>query len=587
MFFSSFIKENLIYRVFIKKYKKYFILGAISLIIVDIINIVPPLLIKEVIDTLTSHGSITKILYISGIYILVSLVQGAGRYFWRMYFIGTSFRCDYDLRMAFFKHIETLSQSFFQKYKTGDLMSRATNDLNAVRMAVGPGMLIGLDALFYFFLIPPIVIYLSPKLALYTFLPLLLMPYFAYRIKNVIDKRFRRVQEQFSNISEKAQENISGIRIVKSFNMSNQEERTFSRLCKDFVNKNLSLVIPQSLMGPVFEYITYLGIIILLLAGGNMVLEGTITLGTLIAFQRYISKMVWPMTAVGWCLSLFQRGKASMERVDEIMDIKPEIISSRSAIKNIRPAGKVEFKDLSFRYNKNEDFILRNISLEITPGQKVALIGPVGCGKTTLVNLIPRVLPAGHNKILLDDIDINKIDVRELRSHIGFVSQDTFLFSEKIKNNISFGNPDQFDECKVRECASMSMISNEIDNLPEGYDSYLGERGINLSGGQKQRVSIARALAINPRILIFDDCLSGVDARTEEAIIKNISTEANGRTLIVVTHRIPAIMDFDLIVVLQNGEIIGTGTHQQLSEKEGLYKSLYENEVVRESLAEG
>ncbi|HDY67106.1 MAG TPA: ABC transporter ATP-binding protein, partial [Candidatus Scalindua sp.] len=417
-----------------------------------------------------------------------------------------------------------------------------------------------------------------------TFLPLPLMPYFAYKIKNVIDKRFRRVQEQFSNISEKAQENISGIRVVKGFNMSNQEERTFSRLCKDFVKKNLSLVIPQSLLGPVFEYITYMGIIILLLVGGNMVLEGTITLGTLIAFQRYISKMVWPMTAVGWCLSLFQRGKASMKRVDEIMDISPEIVSSKSAIKNIQPTGRIEFNDVSFRYNKNEDFTLRNINLKINPGQKVAITGSVGCGKTTLVNLIPRILPAEHNKILLDDIDINKIDIKELRRHIGFVSQDTFLFSEKIKNNISFGNPELSDERKVIEFADISMISKEIDDLPGGYDSYLGERGINLSGGQKQRISIARALAINPRILILDDCLSGVDARTEEVIIKNISTEANGRTLIVVTHRIPAITEFDLIVVMQEGRIVEKGTHQQLSERGGIYKSLYEKEVVRESM---
>lgn len=268
MFFSSILRDNLAYRVFIKEYKKYFIFGTISLIIVDIINIVPPLLIKEAVDILTSDGSLTKIAYISGIYLLISFVQGAGRYLWRMNFVGTAFRCEYDLRMAFFRHTETLSQSFFQKYKTGDLMSRATNDLTAVRMAVGPGLLIGLDAMFYFFLIPPIVIYLSPKLALYTFLPLPLMPYFAYKIKNTIDKRFRIVQEQFSNISEKAQENISGIRVVKGFNMAKQEEKTFSKLCRDFVKKNLSLALPQSLLGPVFEYITYLGIIILLLLVG-------------------------------------------------------------------------------------------------------------------------------------------------------------------------------------------------------------------------------------------------------------------------------------------------------------------------------
>lgn len=584
MFFSSFLKENLAYKVFITKYKKYFIFGVSSLIVVDVLNIIPPLLIKEAVDILMAEGSFTKIAYISGIYVFISLIQGAGRYLWRTNFIGTSFRCDYDLRMAFFKHTETLSQSFFQKYKTGDLMSRATNDLTAVRMAVGPGLLIGLDAMFYFFLIPPIVIYLSPKLALYAFLPLPLMPYFAYKIKNTIDKRFKIVQEQFSNISEKAQENISGIRVVKGFNMSKQEEGKFGKLCKDFMRKNLSLALPQSLLGPVFEYITYLGLIILLLVGGNMVLEGTITLGTLIAFQRYLSKMVWPMTAVGWCLSLFQRGKASMKRVEEVMDISPEIVSSKSIIKNIQPAGKIDFRDLSFRYNEHNNIVLQNINLNIIPGQKVAITGPVGCGKTTLVNLIPRILPAEDNKIFIDDIDINRMDVKALRKHIGFVSQDTFLFSEKIKNNISFGNPELFDERKVREFADISMISKEIEALPEGYDSYLGERGINLSGGQKQRISIARALAIDPRILILDDCLSGVDARTEEAIIKNISKAAKQKTLIVVTHRIPAIKDFDLIVVMQEGRIVEQGTHQELNERKGIYKSLYEKEVIKENL---
>jgi ATP-binding cassette subfamily B protein len=584
MFFSSFLKDNLAYKVFIKKYKRYFIFGVSSLIVVDVLNIIPPLLIKEAVDILMAEGSFTKIAYISGIYVFISLIQGTGRYLWRTNFIGTSFRCDYDLRMAFFKHTETLSQSFFQKYKTGDLMSRATNDLTAVRMAVGPGLLIGLDAMFYFFLIPPIVIYLSPKLALYTFLPLPLMPYFAYKIKNIIDKRFKIVQEQFSSISEKAQENISGIRVVKGFNMSKQEEGKFGKLCKDFMRKNLSLALPQSLLGPVFEYITYLGIIILLLVGGNMVLEGTITLGTLIAFQRYISKMVWPMTAVGWCLSLFQRGKASMKRVEEVMDISPEIVSSKSAIKNIQPAGKIDFRDLSFGYNEHNNIVLQNVNLNIIPGQKVAITGPVGCGKTTLVNLIPRILSPKDNKIFIDDIDINRMDVKELRKHIGFVSQDTFLFSEKIKNNISFGNPELFDERKVREFADISMISKEIEALPEGYDSYLGERGINLSGGQKQRISIARALAIDPRILILDDCLSGVDARTEEAIIKNISEAAKQKTLIVVTHRIPAIKDFDLIVVMQEGRIVEQGTHQELNERDGIYKSLYEKEVIKESL---
>ncbi len=584
MFSTKFMRENFLYRIFIKNYKRYFLIGVVSLIVVDLLSIIPPLLIRKAVDILSSSGSVSHIIYISALYILISLAQGIGRYLWRTNFIGTSFRCDYDLRMAFFKHIETLSLSFFQKYKTGNLMSRATNDLNAVRMAVGPGLLIGLDALFYFFLIPPIIIYLSPKLALYTFLPLPLMPYFAYKIKNAIDKRFKDVQEQFSNISEKVQENISGIRVVKGFHMSEEEEKTFSGLCKGYVKKNLSLAIPQSLLGPVFEYLTYLGLIILLLVGGGMVIEGSITLGTLIAFQRYISKMVWPMTAVGWCLSLFQRGKASMERVDEVMGVRPDIEADTFTVNSFLPTGKIEFRNLKFRYKGKENFALYDVNLTITPGERVAIIGPVGSGKSTLVGLIPRLIRTDERRVLLDDVDINTINSDELRKHIGFVPQDTFLFSEKIRDNICFGNQSQNDGNTIHDLASMAMISSEIEALPKGYDSYLGERGLNLSGGQKQRISIARALAINPQILIFDDCLSGIDARTENAIIKNVSERFRGKTFIVITHRLPAIKEFDSIVVLQEGKIVEKGTHKWLIQSGGLYKSLYEREVLRESV---
>ena len=252
----------------------------------------------------------------------------------------------------------------------------------------------------------------------------------------------------------------------------------------------------------------------------------------------------------------------------------------------MRFTGRIEFRGLNFRYNENEDYVLKDINLRIMPGQKVAITGPVGCGKSTLVNLIPRIIPAEDNKIFFNDVDINKIDIKELRRHIGFVPQETFLFSERIGSNICFGNPTRSNKDKAEALAQKVMISKEINDLPERYDSYLGERGINLSGGQKQRISIARALAIGPGILIFDDCLSAVDARTEEAIIKNISEDAKGKTLIVVTHRLPAIRGFDLIVVMREGMIVGTGTHQQLSEREGLYKTLYEKEVIRESLEE-
>lgn len=580
----EFWEKSIIFRVFVKKYKRYFIFGTISLVAVDIINIFPPLIIKKAVDILSSEADIIKIATISGLFILVSICQGVCRYLWRMNFIGTSFRCDYDLRMAFFEHIETLSQRFFQKYKTGDLMSRATNDIGAVRMAVGPGLLIGLDAILYFFVIPPIIIYLSPRLSFYTFLLMPLTPFIAYKIKDVIDKRFRDVQEHFSRISEKVQENISGIRVVKSFNMSRQEKETFLGLCKDFMKKNLKLAVPQSLLGPVFEYITYMGIIILLFIGGKMAIDGSITLGTLVAFQRYISMMVWPMTAIGWCLSLLQRGSASMRRIDEVMEEKTEIIPKDNVTLQGIPKGEIEFRDVNFRYDCDKEWILKGINLKIPTGQRTAIVGPIGSGKSTLVNMLSRIIPVNDQSIFIDGVDINMIDIKALRKCIGFVPQDTFLFSERIEDNILFGVETGKGNNNVQQFARIAGIEGEIQELPQKYESYLGERGINLSGGQKQRITIARALAIHPSIIILDDCLSAVDARVEGTIMKNILKNFPGRTLLVVTHRLPAISGFDMIVVMKDGMIVERGTHEQLITVNGLYTSLYTKEVLEERL---
>ncbi len=581
---SGLWEKSLVYRVFVKQYKRYFIIGALSLIAVDIINIFPPLIIKKALDILSKEADLSKIILLSILFLLLSFFQAVCRYLWRMNFIGTSFRCDYDIRMKFFGYIETLSGTFFQKYKTGDLMSRATNDIGAVRMAVGPGLLIGLDAIFYFLVIPPIIIYLSPKLSLYTFLLMLLTPLIAYKIKNVIDKRFHSVQEQFSRISEKAQENASGIRIIKSFNMSQQENAAMEGLCKGFMQKNLALAIPQSLLAPVFEFITYMGIVLLLFVGGRMVIEGAITLGTLVAFQRYISMMVWPMTASGWCLSLMQRGVASMKRIDEVMAESPDIIV-KNAGKQQKPfRGKIEFRDLHFRYHSQQAWILKGINLQISAGQRVAIVGPIGCGKSTLVSLIPRMLPMVDRKLFIDGTDINELNIKALRRNIGFVPQDTFLFSEKIADNILFGGEVRAGNDRALKFARMAAINKEIQSLPAQFDSYLGERGINLSGGQKQRITIARALAINPTIIILDDCLSAVDAGLEGEIMKNIQKDFPGRTLLAVTHRLPAVRDFDMILVLQNGMIVEKGKHEQLMSLNGLYTSLYTKEALEERL---
>ncbi len=617
--FTALWEKSIIYRVFVKKYKRYFIFGTLSLIAVDIINIFPPLIIKKAIDVLSRHGDITKIMLLAGLFILVSFCQGACRYLWRMNFIGTSYRCDYDLRMAFFGHIETLSQKFFQKYKTGDLMSRATNDMGAIRMAVGPGLLIGLDAIFYFLVIPPIIIYLSPKLSLCTFLLMPITPLIAYKVRNTIDRRFRDVQEQFSRISEKVQENISGIRIVKSFNMSRQEEETLRRLGNDFMKKNLSLAVPQSLMGPAFEYITYTGVVILLFVGGKMAIEGAVTLGTLVAFQRYISMMVWPMTAMGWCLSLIQRGNASMRRIDEVMAEKPDIVTVEDAMPTDVPTKSspdisrsvqfpilskkqgsrpeeicgrickegIEFRDINFRYDEQKEWTLKGITLSIPAGRRVAIVGPIGSGKSTLASMLPRIIPVKEGCLFIDGTDINRFDIKMLRMRLGYVPQDTFLFSDKIADNILFGVEPEDGDNAARKFARMAAIESEILELPRQFESYLGERGINLSGGQKQRITIARALAMDPDIFILDDCLSAVDARVEDTIMKNIVNTFPDKTLIVVTHRLPAVKDFDMIVVMDGGMIVEKGTHGQLIKVNGLYTSLYTKEAVEENLEGG
>ena len=411
-----------------------------------------------------------------------------------------------------------------------------------------------------------------------------LTPYIAYKIKDVIDKRFRDVQEQFSRISEKVQENTSGIRIVKSFNMSRQEERLLRDLCKDFMKKNLKLAIPQSLLGPVFEYITYMGVILLLFMGGKMVLEGAITLGTLVAFQRYISMMVWPMTAIGWCLSLLQRGNASMKRIDEVMDERSEIVSKIDTTRQFIPKGEIEFRDINFRYDNQKEWVLKGINLKIIAGQRVAIVGPIGSGKSTLVSMLSRMIPVSDRSLFIDGVDINTIDIKILRKYIGYVPQDTFLFSERITDNLLFGVETADGSNDVGELARMAAIESEIQELPYQYESYLGERGINLSGGQKQRITIARALAINPNIFILDDCLSAVDARVEQTIIRNILKKFPDRTLLVVTHRLPAVRDFDMIVVMQDGMIVEKGTHEQLIKINGLYTSLYTKEVLEEKL---
>lgn len=547
-------------------------------------QLVIPKMIGNLTDVIAggdfSRGDIFSFLWR---FVGLSVVVAAGRYGWRINIMGTARKMEYTLRNMLFNHLQGLSTEFFNHNKTGDLMAHATNDIHSVRMALGPGIVSAVDALF---LTTVIVLMMartiSLQLTLVALIPLPLMIAVGIGFRGIIHTRFRRVQEAFSRLTERTQENFSGIRVVKGFAREKSEIERFRAVNELNVKRNMDLVRVQALFHPLVGYLAGLSFIILLGYGGMLVINGAVTIGDFVAFNSYLGMLTWPVMAIGWVMNLIQRGTASMERLNDIFRQQSEITDpDASALPSLQ--GKIELNNLIFAYPTSTAPVLKDITVEIEPGEVVGILGRTGSGKTTLLNLLLRLYDAEPGMIKLDGVDIDQISLEVLRENIGYVPQDSFLFSTTIRENIDFAATGSSLE-RVMEYAKVAKVYDNIMEFPDQFDTVVGERGVTLSGGQKQRIAIARALIKEPQILILDDSLSAVDTETEEAILQNLKRIFPGKTVIIVAHRISTLKNANQILVMEEGEITQRGTHEELVEQEGLYKELYQKQLLEEQI---
>ncbi|HKX27694.1 MAG TPA: ABC transporter ATP-binding protein, partial [Blastocatellia bacterium] len=509
----------------------------------------------------------------------------------RRILINMSRRIEYDLRQDFYGHLQNLPLTFFQNQRTGDLMSRATNDLSAVRQIAGPAIMYSEQTLFRGLIILPLMFQISVKLTLTL---LLTMPLVSLTVKyfgHQIHVRFEKIQEFFSDITARAQENLTGVRVVRAYAQEESERAAFARLNQQYVDRNLNLVKLSAVFRPLMQFFIGLGFATILLIGGRETALGRMTIGEFTAFNLYLEQLIWPLIAMGYVVNIVQRGTASLKRMHQVMEVEPEIADTPSngsgETLSVAPRGKIEFRRLTFRYSPEGPPVLREVDLVIEPGQTVAFIGRTGSGKSTLMNLVPRLLDAEPGMVLIDDRPIRELPLRQLRALIGYVPQETFLFSESLAENIAFGvhdSPADLEQ-RVESAAAVASLADDIKDFPKGYQTVLGERGITLSGGQKQRTAIARALIREPKILILDDSLSAVDTYTEERILSQLRGVMRSRTTLIVAHRISTVKEADLICVLDHGRIVERGTHAELMQARGLYADLYERQLLEEELA--
>jgi ATP-binding cassette subfamily B multidrug efflux pump len=596
--FTSESSRGSILWLLLKRYRRELWIGVAAIAFVDFLEIIPPLILKAVIDEAVAGASHTRLNQLVIWLLVVTVGQGICRYLWRMYVVRTSFFAGRDLRMAFSKHLLNLSQVFFSKRPVGELMSLANSDVDAVRNAVGSGVVIVVDAFFYLITIPAAMYWVSPKLATVTLIPLLIIPFAVMKFEKQIHDRSVKLQDSWASISAHLQESLSGMRVIKSFRREESRLEQLESLGKTHVDLGLSLARVQSVFGPSMDLIVSLVLVGLLAWGGQWVIQETITLGTLIAFQRFIQKLVWPMTAIALGLSHYQRAVASSGRLKEVFRETP-IWPNRDELSETEPhrvrrlnseRGRVEWRKVQFHYSPQSP-ILRDFQLTIESGERVAITGPVGSGKTTALALLSRLYIAQEGQVLIDGIDVRDWPKDELRSQMGIVPQDVFLFGDSIWKNISLADrlAHQRSEEEQRHRAKLFSQIAEFDRealaTPNAYDTLLGERGLNLSGGQRQRLSLARALAAEPSILVLDDALSAVDVRTESAILEQLKMRPGRNTEIYVAHRISTLSAADRIVVLERGQVVDEGTHTQLLRKRsGPYWRLYEQQRLREEL---
>ena len=567
------------------RYKTKLILGCVFILLSNIANVYIPLNVRQGIDSINEKNDFNVIINLLILLLAAAIISNIFRFFIRQTIIVVSREVEYDLRQDFWRHIQKLPLRFFQNNSTGNIMSHATNDISAVRMFVGPSVMYTIDNGIKFILTFSVMISLSPLLTLYALLPMPLLSFVVYIVMKKMHVKYTRIQEKMSDLTTRAQENFSGIRVIKSYEREEYEIVQYEKESAEYLKRKMDQVKLQALFMPVFFMIAGLSAIIVVLAGGSMVINKTLSVGVIVAFMLFLVDLIWPMISFGWVANMIQQADASMKRLLKILN-EPFEISDENTDINIKGMnGDIEFKNVSFRYRENLPWVLRNINLKIERGSTVAFIGNTGVGKTSLINLLPRLYDVTDGSVLIDGNDVRKIPLDVLRKNIGVVPQENFLFSDTLANNIVYGLNNGAQEL-VDEVSKIAQLSKDVETFPHGYKTILGERGITLSGGQKQRSTLARALAIDPKILILDDSFSAVDTHTEEEILKQLKNFMRDRTSIIISHRISTVKDSDKIFVLENGSIAEEGTHDELVEKGGIYSDLHMKQLLEKELSE-
>jgi ATP-binding cassette, subfamily B, multidrug efflux pump len=546
----------------------------------DIVGAALPLVIRGGVDSLTGGFRMTLLFQLAGLLVGLSLVKGIFQYWMRVILIGISRDVEFDLRNDLFSHLITLNADFYSKFRTGDIMARSTNDLNAVRMMLGPGIMYWTETMLTAVLSIGVMVSVNWRLTLICLIPAPLVSLVVVLFGRRIHDRFEVIQKMFSDISSRVQENLSGVRVIRAYAQEDAETRKFELLNQDYVEQNIKLAKLSALFMPLLQALVGMGFLIVLLFGGYQLLQHRISLGSFLMFNTYMGMLVWPMIALGWVVNLMQRGTASWERIMELMRQKPAILG-KEAERTRQVQGALHFQNVEMKYPAGD--ALKNVNLEIPAGETVAIVGHTGSGKSTLVSLIPRLIDPTRGDVFLDGENLRDLDPEWLRRQIGFVPQETFLFSATLAENISWG-VENATETEIDRAADLAGLASDIAAFPAGYQTMIGERGLTLSGGQKQRVAIARAILRDPRILVLDDALSSVDTLTEERILNGLAEVMRGRTTILISHRVSTVRDARRIFVLEHGEIVEQGTHAQLVASGGYYADLYQKQLLEEEL---
>jgi ATP-binding cassette subfamily B protein len=575
----------------LKKFARYFspykvelAVGILCILASVVFSLYIPLIVGNAIDDNWTEISWTKLTISAAKVLGASLISGSFLFLQRRILISMSRKVEFDLRQDFYTHLVDQPQSFYQEHRVGDLMARATNDLAAVRQLTGPMIMYSLQTVFVVLIVLPLMLMINWWLTLLLFVTMPLVSLTVKFFGQQVHIRFEKIQDFFAQITARAQENITGVRVVRAYAQEDAEIAAFNELNRQYAEKNLGLVRIDAVMRPLMQFLIGLGFVLIIWAGVPLAVRGEISVGDFTVFNLYLSRLIWPLIALGYVVNLYQRGTASLKRMNTIFAIKPVIADAANAKPQPEIRGHIEFRNLSFNYHAHDEPVLRDINLDIEPGKTVAFVGRTGSGKSTLVNLIPRVIEAAEDTVLIDGRSLREYPLAQLRASIGYVPQETFLFSDTLAENIAFG-VNKAERAEVEWAAEIAGLTEDVNGFPDGFDTLVGERGITLSGGQKQRTAIARAIVRQPRILILDDALSSVDTYTEEKILNQLRGVMRERTSLIVSHRISTVRDADLICVLEEGEIIERGTHDQLLKLGGEYAALYERQLLEEELA--